>query len=223
MVGRPEKMEPAMPSRLADRPTNSTERSPVTVPLDVYISADVETDGPIPGPYSMLSLGFAVAGSYDGSHFHRADPTAETFYVEFRPISEQFQEEALAINQLDRDSLVDHGADPATAMNEAGAWVRAVAGTGSPVLVAYPLSFDWSWIYWYFVRFAESGSPFNHSRCFDLKTAYAVKSQLPISQAGRDAISPPIQASSRHTHNALDDAIEQAVLFANVFEWSGRH
>jgi len=27
---------------------------------DIYISIDVEADGPIPGPYSMLSFGFAV-------------------------------------------------------------------------------------------------------------------------------------------------------------------
>jgi hypothetical protein len=25
----------------------------------------------------------------------------------------------------------------------------------------------------------------------------------------------------RHTHNALDDAIEQAELFANLWEWAG--
>lgn len=38
---------------------------------DLYISADVETDGPIPGPYSMLSFGLAVVGSYDGHRFER--------------------------------------------------------------------------------------------------------------------------------------------------------
>ena len=33
---------------------------------DVYISADIEADGPIPGRYSMLAFGLAVAGTYDG-------------------------------------------------------------------------------------------------------------------------------------------------------------
>jgi hypothetical protein len=28
---------------------------------DIYFSADIEADGPIPGPYSMLSFGLAVA------------------------------------------------------------------------------------------------------------------------------------------------------------------
>ncbi len=30
--------------------------------LDVYFSADVETDGPIPGPFSILSFALVFAG-----------------------------------------------------------------------------------------------------------------------------------------------------------------
>ena len=30
---------------------------------ELYIACDVEADGPIPGPYSMISLGMAVAGT----------------------------------------------------------------------------------------------------------------------------------------------------------------
>jgi hypothetical protein len=36
---------------------------------DVYFSADVETDGPIPGPYSMLSFALVYAGRFDGERF----------------------------------------------------------------------------------------------------------------------------------------------------------
>ena len=32
---------------------------------EIYISTDVETDGPIPGRYSMLAFGLAVAGTFD--------------------------------------------------------------------------------------------------------------------------------------------------------------
>jgi hypothetical protein len=32
---------------------------------------------------------------------------------------------------------------------------------------------------------------------------------------------PQLLSSRRHTHNALDDAIEQAELFANLFRWAG--
>jgi hypothetical protein len=34
--------------------------------IDAYFPADVETDGAIPGPYSMLSFALAYAGCFDG-------------------------------------------------------------------------------------------------------------------------------------------------------------
>jgi hypothetical protein len=87
--------------------------------------------------------------------------------------------------------------------------------------VAYPLSFDWTWLYWYFIRFSAEGSPFDYSRCFDIKTALAVKARIPISEASRSRLLPSLRSAHAHTHHALDDAIEQAEIFANVFEWEG--
>lgn len=186
---------------------------------DIYFSADIETDGPIPGPYSMLSFALVYAGRFDGEHFERPARYDQVFYRELRPISEEFQEEALRVNGLDRSRLLREGQDPSAAMNEAAAWIRSVAGEARPVLVAYPLSFDWSWLYWYFVRFAATGSPFDHSRCFDIKTAFAVKARLPITRAGRSRLPLQLRSARAHTHHAVDDAIEQAEIFARVFEW----
>jgi hypothetical protein len=191
--------------------------------LDVYFSADVETDGPIPGPFSMLSFGLVVAGTFDGETFARPGNYDQSFYRELRPVSDEFQIDALRVNGLDRDRLLRKGTPPVTAMTEAAQWVRKIAGTGRPILVAYPLSFDWSFLYWYFIRFSLDGSPFNHSQCFDVKTAFAVKAHIPISSAGRSRLMPSLRPNGVHTHNALDDAIEQAQVFANLFEWDGNH
>ena len=188
---------------------------------DVYFSADVETDGPIPGPYSMLSFALVEIGSFDGQRFDRTGDDTRHYYSELKPISSAFDLEAMKINGLDRDRLVASGRDPADVMTEAAAWVRDIARSGSPVLVAYPLAFDWSWLYWYFVRFSASGSPFNHSRCFDVKTAFAVKAHRPIVDSGRDRLPLALRADVRHTHHALDDAREQAEIFAKLFEWKG--
>jgi hypothetical protein len=106
-------------------------------------------------------------------------------------------------------------------MTEAAEWIKSVIGEGQPILVAYPLSFDWSWLYWYFTRFARGGSPFNHSLCYDVKTAYAVKAGVPISEAGKSKLLPSLRPNKTHTHHALEDAIEQAEIFANVFLWEG--
>lgn len=189
--------------------------------VDVYFSADVETDGPIPGPYSMLSFAIVYAGSFDGNAFERPESYDRVFYRELRPISEDFESEALAVNGLDRTRLCREGVDPVVAMTEASEWVRSQAGSFKPVLVAYPLSFDWTWLYWYFIRFSKSGSPFEYSRCFDIKTALAVKSRVPISEAGRSRLRSTLRSARRHTHHATDDAIEQAEVFANIFEWEG--
>ncbi len=123
--------------------------------VDAYFSADVETDGPIPGPFSMLSFGLVFAGTFDGSRYRRPDEFNICFYRELQPISEEFQAEALAVNGLDRARLIREGEPPRKAITAAAHWIYEVAGRARPVLVAYPLSFDWSWLYWYFVRFSD--------------------------------------------------------------------
>lgn len=189
--------------------------------VDAYFSADVETDGPIPGPYSMLSFAIVYAGSFDGQRFERPDNFDSVFYRELKPISENFEPEALRVNGLDRTKLFFFGDAPEASMTAASEWVASVAGPRKPVLVAYPLSFDWSWLYWYFIRFSKRGSPFEYSRCFDVKTALAVKAGVPISEAGRSRIPMALESRHQHTHKAVDDAIAQAEIFANVFEWEG--
>lgn len=185
--------------------------------VDVYFSADVETDGPIPGPFSMLSFALVCAGRFDGKRFQRPATYDDIFEVNLKPISEEFQEEALRVNGIDRTALLAAGTEPAEAMANAARWIQERSTGGSPVLVAYPLSFDWAWLYWYFTRFTGE-SPFSHSRCFDIKTAVAVKSQRPISSSGRASLPPSYRSSRPHTHRAADDAIEQAEIFAKVFE-----
>jgi DNA polymerase III epsilon subunit-like protein len=187
---------------------------------DIYISGDVETDGPIPGPYSMLSFGLAVVGVYDGRRFERPGSAGATLYRELRPISENFDPEALAVNGLDRERLLREGADPSRAMAEAARWVREVSEDYRPVLVAYPVAFDWSFLYWYFERFAREGSPFGHSSCLDIRTLYHAAAGTVFDRSGKASMPERLVPRTPHTHNALDDAIEQGELFANLLSWT---
>jgi hypothetical protein len=189
---------------------------------ELYVSVDVEADGPIPGPYSMLSFGMAACGTFDANGFAAADPAERSFYAELRPISDTFDPEALAVSGLDRDRLAAEGRDPVEAMAEAAAWVRATAAGATPVVVAYPLGYDWMWLYWYFMRFAEQGSPFGHSRHLDIKTLYAVKAGALVARSTKGQMPAELLPRRPHTHNALDDAIEQAELFQNLMTWTGR-
>lgn len=186
---------------------------------DFYFSVDVETDGPIPGSFSMLSFALVCAGTYDGNTFQRPKDYNDHFYRELKPISTRFQIEALNINKLDRNRLLQEGEDPRQAMDSAFGWINNRAAGKQPVLVAYPLSFDWTWLYWYFTEFCSKGSPFSYSQCFDIKTALSVKSRQPISISGRSRLPKGLASQHLHTHHALDDAIAQAEIFANIFQW----
>src|SRR5215468_9068615 len=110
---------------------------------DCYFLVDVEAVGSIPGPYSMISFGAAVAGTRTAAGFTAADPIAATFYRELRPISDDFVPEALAVSGLDRAELLARGADPAAALAEFASWVQTTAGPARPVMVGYPACFDW--------------------------------------------------------------------------------
>jgi hypothetical protein len=198
--------------------SSGRSRFPVQPPYDVYFSADVETDGPIPGRFSMLSFGLALAGRFDGTTFDRTDPRSQTFYRELKPITEGFDPETARVSGLDRDQLRVSGEEPADAMRDAARWVSDVAGEGTPILVAFPLSFDWSFLYWYFVAFADGASPFGHASCLDMKTAFAIRARRPIALSGASRLPDEIRASRPHEHHALADAVEQAEIFQNILE-----
>ncbi|MEV0170108.1 exonuclease [Streptomyces sp. NPDC050803] len=186
----------------------------------LYISVDIEADGPIPGPYSLLSLGAAVAGRQDADGFTPHAPERQTFYCELRPISEDFVPEALAVSGLDRERLGREGLDPAVALARFSRWVREVSGDAQPVMCGYPASYDWTFLYWYLIRFTGA-SPFGHSGCLDMKTLYATKAGLPLRSVGKRTMPRELLPRRPHTHHALDDAIEQAELFANLMAWPG--
>jgi hypothetical protein len=187
---------------------------------DVYFSADVEADGPIPGEYSMLSFGLAVAGRYDGTSFEPCDPTEATFYRELRPITDKVDPQALAVSGLDRDKLAGVGTEPSEAMSAAATWVSAQAADARPVLVAYPLGFDWMFMHWYFIRF-HGRSPFGFSSALDMKTIYQQKAGVTLDDAGLADLPVELSPKQEHTHNALDDAIEQAEIFKRLYVWDG--
>ncbi|GLX22759.1 MULTISPECIES: 3'-5' exonuclease [Streptomyces] len=184
----------------------------------LYISVDIEADGPIPGPYSMISFGAAVAGRQDGAVYTAADPERQTFYRELRPISDRYVDAALAVSGLDRARLLREGADPAAAMAEFRAWVREVSAGAQPVMCGYPASFDWTFLYWYLIEFGDD-SPFGHSGCLDMKTLYAAKARVPLRAAVKGRMPRELRSQRRHTHHALDDAVEQAELMSNLMLW----
>jgi hypothetical protein len=180
---------------------------------EVYVSTDIETDGFLPGENSMLSLGSA-AYLPDGRLVGTWTANLETLPDgKVNPRTAQFWAglpEAWAACRA-------NPRDPAEAMPEYVAWLRALPGR--PVFVGYPVTFDFSFVAWYLARFAGD-NPFGFS-ALDIKSfAMAVLGcefrQTTKRHMPREWFAPDLP----HTHVALDDALEQGALFLNLLRAS---
>lgn len=175
---------------------------------EIYVSTDIETDGPIPGPHSMLSFGSAA---------FRADKTIiSTFTANLEllegasphPKTEEFwrsQPEAWEACRKDPQP-------PQKAIRDYVDWVKSLPG--KPVFVAYPAGFDFLFMYWYMIRFVGE-SPFSHS-ALDMKTFAMVLLGKPYRESTKKKMPRSWFDPLPHSHVALDDAIEQGALFCNM-------
>ncbi len=100
----------------------------------------------MPGRYSMLSFGMAVAGRPDLA-----------FYTQIRPISDEYDPRALAVSGLARDRLLSEAPPPEEAMGAAAAWVNGLRRIGRPVFLAAPAVWDGMFVHWYFMTYLGKG------------------------------------------------------------------
>lgn len=177
---------------------------------EVYVSTDIEADGPIPGPHSMLSFASA-AFQPDGVLLDTFRANLETLPgASGHPETMKWWEGQKDAWEACRRDLLP----PETAMRAYRDWL--VALPGKPVFVAYPVGFDFMFVYWYLLRFAGE-SPFSHS-ALDIKT-YAMAVLKKEYRASVKRAMPKRWFSNRpHTHVALDDAIEQGELFCRMLK-----
>jgi DNA polymerase III epsilon subunit-like protein len=177
---------------------------------EVYISVDVETAGPNPAGYSLLSIGAC-----------RVFEPLETFYVELQPVHEAFSPEALQISGLNMDELREHGAPPQQAMGEFADWLKRITPKdGKPIFVAFNAPFDWMFVNDYFHRYLGH-NPFGHS-AIDMKAFYMGLRRVPWEETGMDAVSEYLTDKVTLSHNALQDACDQAELFRKMLERAKR-
>lgn len=193
---------------------------------DRYFSIDVETDGPIPGRHSMVSFGITVAGVGNGVDYVAFDQDeAPSFYITIKPIpGNETIDDALRVSApagltVDqwRTQLTEFGAEPAEAMNAAYAFIRDNTPKDErAVMVAWPITFDFPWMYHYFETYGDEGSPFGYSSALDIKGLFAAVMQQPIRHAIKKNLPPHLRSKRLHTHHPLDDAREQAEVFSNL-------
>lgn len=175
---------------------------------EVYVSTDVESDGPIPGAYSMLSFASAAylsnktlvstfSANLETLPGARVDPRTAAFWSR--------KPEAWAACRTSPES-------PEAALQRYATWLMQLPG--KPVFVAYPAGYDFTFVYWYLIRFCGE-SPFSHS-ALNIKTLAMTLLRKPYRESTKRNMPRKWFDKLPHTHVALDDAIEQGALFCNM-------
>lgn len=172
---------------------------------EAYISVDIEAAGPVPGEYSMLSLGACHVGADD-----------VTFYTELRPINDHCVPEALQVGGLSMELLATSGRAPAEAMAAFRDWLRVTTNGRTPVFVGFNASFDWAFVNWYFHAFLGE-NPFGIG-ALDIKAYYMGLSGCSWRDTRSSRFPPQFRSSHPQTHNALDDARMQAEVFEKLLQ-----
>ena len=150
-----------------------------------YIMVDIESDGPIPGDYSMVSFGAVLMN----------EKLDKTFYGQLKPISDNYIEESLQVSGFSREETMQFE-DPKNVMLNFEEWIKEHS-KGRPFFISDNNGFDWMFICWYFHHFIDK-NPFGHSSQ-NLGSLYKglVKDSFKNFKHLR---------KTKHTHHPVDDA-----------------
>ncbi len=168
---------------------------------ELYVSVDVETSGPIPGEYSLLSIGACLV----------AEPSI-AIYLELQPDSNRHDPEALAVSGLALDKLKREGFSPQVAMRMFDDWLKASCPKEQKVVfVGLNAPFDWSFVNYYFHKYLGV-NPFGFT-AIDMKAYFMGAFSCSWKETKSSKMSASLKLHSQPNHNALEDARFQAELF----------
>ena len=188
--------------------------------MTIYVVCDIEADGPIPGPHSMISFG-AIAVDKSGKNYgefeinlqplKNASPHSETL-IWFKHNAP----EAFEYTKLNRTY-------PEVAMNKFGDWLLNLP---SPrVMAAHPAPHDFMWLNWYIQNFLKHrlekppfATPFFDiwSSAFDIKSYATAVLKKDFIEVHRETYPKELYDNTKHTHRAIDDAREYANLLVKL-------
>jgi DNA polymerase III epsilon subunit-like protein len=187
-------------------PARKPETNSLAAETEAYISVDVETAGPNPGQFSLLSIGACTV----------ARPR-RTFYAELQPVTHLYTAEARAVSGLSLEELAENGLPPEKALRGLEEWLSEVVPTWlKPVFVAFNAPFDWMFMSDYFHRY-RGANPFGH-KALDIKAVYMGLHGVAWADTTYRQISGHYLEKPTLTHHALEDALVQAEIFTRMLE-----
>ncbi len=176
---------------------------------EIYVSVDIESDGPIPGDNSMLSIGSAA--------YAESGLLISTFSANIMPLQAAVQnpvtmdfwsKQPKAWEELQKERLA-----PGIVMHQYLEWLQTLSTDPDTTLVfvAYPAVFDFAYVHWYLIHFVGI-DPFGFS-ALDLKTYAMATLNLKFSQTYKSNMPKEWLNRNHPPHVALADAIEQGEMF----------
>ena len=181
----------------------------------VYIVVDVETNGPVPGLYSMLSIGAIATTTHAevGNFYRKISPYEEAGE---NPATMQWwktQPEAWK-------EATSNAEQPEAVMCDFTKWVKGFGNQA--IFVAHPVAFDYSFVGWYLHKFAGE-NPFSDGggpqKILDLASFTAGRLGLPLNLAVGSRLPESLKVGMpEHSHLAIDDARGHGVVLRNVFQ-----
>ena len=175
---------------------------------EIYISVDIEASGPIPSKYSMLSIGACVVGNYD-----------DKFYVEIKPINDLIDPIAIKISGFTLEYLKSEGVDPETALKSFATWIENISKNRIPIFIGFNAPFDWQFVNWYFITYTGS-NPFGIN-AIGIKAYFMGAAHTAWMKTSSSNLPDWLKVENKEKHNALSDAISQAVIFDRLLNWRG--
>lgn len=188
----------------------------------LYLSIDIETDGPIVGVHSMLSIGvcgFDIAGN----------------------VLYEFERNVMSLEGgLQDEATMKWWAEP----EQAGAWahvsrnreppkrvfakladdVRELRKSFQLVVICSPAAFDWSFVNYYMFKFVGGENPMGRTaKCavsFSWALSRSINPNTDFSAMLAEWEDPRFGA---HKHRALDDARAQGARFVNALREATRN
>lgn len=174
--------------------------------LEVFISVDVETAGPIVSEHSMLTVGACLAYQPDVS-----------FSVMLKPTSDKYVAEALEVTGLTLEQAEMEGLSPKDAMGQFAEWISThTPEDGTPVFVGLNAPFDWGFVNYYFLQYLGN-NPFGFT-ALDIKALFMGVKGGTWHDTKSSVIDSVVNPSLKGDHDALHDARYQAELFRLVYE-----
>ena len=168
---------------------------------EIFVSVDIETAGPIPGDFSLLSIGACVV-----------DNSSLTFACELKPLNRNADPMALKVTGLSLETLERTGLVPEEAMERFADWLKGlVCGNDVLVFVGFNAPFDWSFVNYYFHKFIGE-NPFGIS-ALDIKAYYMGATGCQWLDTRSSRVAAALKPKLQPNHTALHDAQCQAELF----------